>query len=276
MKTEPSVSPAAATGSLEEIIAQFPANDAATAGQLFEGLLRLGGGALATLCGQLVPLGEGDDNPARYALTGLARYVTRPCCDGADRDLVEGALLEGLRSAKKPEVQAFLLRQLQQCGTNDSVTDIAGLLDNNAIASHAILALDAIDTWRARRALSKALRRTEGETQLQILSALADEGSDWRVTHAARARIEANPDANEYVLLLSILVKAAGDHAHKDLIGAMDREEPHIRKAALAYAAPMMDRYAEKMWRKKLRDPDLPDAVKREIGKLLAAPGSGE
>lgn len=260
----------AATAEVDTLIAQFPAHDAAAANQLFDALIDLGEDAIEDLCDRLVPMGEGDDNPARYALVGLARYASRPDA-GHDREVVEEGLLEGLENTKKPEIQAFLLRQLQQCGTNNTVSEISGLLESPAVASHTILTLDAIDTWRARRALTKALRKTTGDTQLQILAALADNGHNGRVTRTARARLHANPDADEYVHLLSILVDVAGDKAHADLIAAMDREEPRIRKAALGHAATMMDRYAERKWRKKVLDKQLPDAVKRDIGALLAS-----
>lgn len=259
----------AATASVDDILAQFPANDAAQANKLFDALLGEGEGAIAGLCGQLVPLGAGDDNAIRFALNGLARYTSRPGA-GHYRAVVEEALLEGLEDAKNPEVQAFLLRQLQQCGGNETVSEIGELVVHSAVSSHAILALDTIDTWRARRTLTKALNKTEGDTQLEILSALADEGSNWRAVQTIRKRLAGNPPAGETVHLLSILVEMADDNAHRDLIAAMDREEPRIRKAALAYAAPMMDRYAVKKWEKKTLDKDLPDEVKREIGNLLA------
>jgi len=257
-----------AVAGVDEIIAQFPANDAVQANRLFDALIAEGENAITDLCGQLAPLGDGDDNSVRYALNGLARYASRPGA-GQDRALVEEALLEGLEKTKQPEVQAFLLRQLQQCGGNETVSEINDLVANSAVSSHAILVLDTIDTWRARRALTKALKKTQGDTQLEILSALADEGSNWQAVQTIRRRLSGNPPADETVHLLSILVSMAGDNAHRDLISAMDREEPRIRKAALAYAEPMMDQYAIRRWEKKTLDKNIPDAVKREIGVLL-------
>lgn len=261
------VAPVAAA-TVDEIVAQFPAANAADANALFDALIAEGDDAITTLCGRLVPLGEGDDNPARFALSGLARYASRPDA-GGDRAVVEEGLLEGLEEARNAEVQAFILRQLQQCGSNETVSEIDELLVNSAVASHTILALDTIDTWRARRTLTRALRKTHGDTQLEILSALADEGSNMRAVQTARKRLAANPEADEYVHLLSILVEMAGDNAHRDLIAAMGREESRVRQAALSYATPMMDAYAAKQWRKALLDPKLSDEAKREIGALL-------
>lgn len=264
----------AATAEVDEIIAQFPANDAEQANELFEALLEAGEDAIAGLCETLVPLGEGDDNAARYALTGLARYTSRPDAGRRDQDTVEEALLAGLERADDPEVRAYLLRQLQQCGSGSAVSGIAEFLDDDAVASHAILALDAIDAWRARRALVKALKTTDGDTQLQVLAALSDKGG-WRVARVIRGRLEAQPEANEYVHLLSMLVAIAGDNAHPELIAAMDRQEPRIRQTALAHAAPLMDGRAARKWRKKVMQDGVSDTVKREIGELIAAYDAG-
>lgn len=261
-----------APADVDELIAQFPAENAGDAGRLFDALLAEGDAAIAGLCDRLVPMGEGDDNAERYALTGLARYASRPDA-GNDQDIVEDALLAGLEQARDPEVQAYLLRQLQQCGSNASIGAIRGLVENSLVASHAILALDAIDTWRARRALAGLLNDTRGQTQIEVLSALADNGSNWRVTRAIRERLETNPETDEYVHLLSILVAVAGDNATRDLIAAMDQNDPRIRKAAFTHAGPLLDDYAARKWRKKVRNKDLPDAVKREIGAFLVAEG---
>ncbi|MCF6287024.1 MAG: hypothetical protein L3K26_17835, partial [Candidatus Hydrogenedentes bacterium] len=200
MKTTPRFPSDLNAESVATIIAQFPANDATSANQLFDALLAEGNDALVDLCGELVPQGGGDDNAARYALTGLARYVSRPDADSG-RDIVEEALLEALENANNVEVQAFLLRQLQQCGGNETVSEIGVLLLDDTTASYAILTLDAIGTHKARKVLTKALKKTTGKTQLQILSVLANNGSNHNAARTAESRLE-GADANECVHLL--------------------------------------------------------------------------
>ncbi|MDP1602665.1 MAG: HEAT repeat domain-containing protein, partial [Legionella sp.] len=245
---------APATAGVDEIIAQFPAPNAEEADALFDALLVEGEEAITGLCGQLVPMGEGDDNAVRYALTGLARHASRPDAGDA-QDTVEDALLAGLANAVDPEIQCFLLRQLQQCGTNASVNAIDEFLLDDAVASNAILALDALGTRKAKRALTQALNETTGTTQLQLLSVLSDDGRNRTAARVATQRLDSTADANEYVHLLSILVALKSNGANDHLIAAMDREEPRIRKAALSHAAPLTDRFAERKWRKKLADP---------------------
>ena len=224
----------AQAATVNEIIAQFPAQDAATANGLFEQLLELDDDALEGLCARLVPLGAGDDNPARYALTGLARYVSRPGAD--DRDDVEEALLAGLKKNEDPECRAFLLRQLQQCGSDKSVRPAARLLKDEANASHAILVLDTLGTKKANRALTKGLRTKSSATQLQLFSALADNGSNSKAAKAIRKRLKANPEADEQVHLLSILVRLEGEAAEEDVTEALKSDQPRVAQAAAGFA----------------------------------------
>jgi len=225
---------AAQAATVDEIIAQFPAQDAATANALFEALLDLDDNALEGLCARLVPFGAGDDNAARYALTGLARYVSRPGAD--DRDDVEEALLEGLKKNTDSECRAFLLRQLQQCGGDETVSEIGGLLQDEAVASYAILTLDAIGTKKATKALTKGLKKSSDATQLQILSALADNGANRTASKVIRKRIGSEPDALEYIHLLSILVSLEGKKAWDVLNAAIESEDTRIATASMNFA----------------------------------------
>lgn len=236
---------AAQAATVDEIIAQFPAQDAATANSLFDQLLAMDDDAIEELCTRLVPLGAGDDNAVRYALTGLARYLSRSVYNESQltmpnfevqRAEVEEALLEGLKLNKDPECRAFLLRQLQQCGSDESVKPVARLLKDEANASHAILVLDTLGTEKANRALTKGLRTKSGATQFQILSALADNGSNPKAAKAIRKRLKANPSADEQVHLLSILVRLEGKAAGDDVAAALKSDQSRVAQAAVGFA----------------------------------------
>ena len=236
---------AAQAATVDEIIAQFPAQDAATAIGLFDQLLAMDDDAIEELCTRLVPLGAGDDNAARYALTGLARYLSRSVYNESQltmpnfevqRAEVEEALLEGLKLNKDPECRAFLLRQLQQCGSDESVKSVARLLKDEANASHAILVLDTLGTEKANRALTKGLRTKSSATQLQIFSALANNGENPKAAKAVRKRLAANPAADEQVHLLSILVRLEGKAAGEDVTAALKSDQPRVAQAAVGFA----------------------------------------
>jgi hypothetical protein len=226
---------AAQAATLDEIIAQFPAKDAATANALFDQLLAMDDDAIEELCTRLVSLGAGDDNAVRYAITGLARYVSGPDLE-ASREVVEEALLEGLEANTDAECRAFLLRQLQQCGSDDSVKSVARLLKDEANASHAILVLDTLGTDNANRVLTKGLRTKSSATQLQILSALADNGANRTASRVIRKRIEAGPEKNEYIHLLSILVRLEGKKAWDVLDAALKSEDTRVGTASVNFA----------------------------------------
>ena len=219
---------------LDEIIAQFPAKDAATSTPLFDQLLATDG-AIETLAKRLVPLGAGDDNPARNAITGLARYVSRPGAESS-RAKVEEDILEALEASTNPECKAFLLRQLQQCGSNKTVSEIGGLLQDEAVASYAILTLDSIGTPKATKALTKGLKKTSGLTQLQILSVLANNGPNRNASKVVRKRLATNPAMDEYVNLLSILVRLDGKKASKEVSAALKSDQPRVVQAAKGFA----------------------------------------
>lgn len=253
---------------LDEIITQFPAKDAASSSALFDQLLATDG-AIETLATRLVPLGAGDDNPARYAITGLARYVSRPGAE-ASRAKVEEDILEALEASTNPECKAFLLRQLQQCGGNETVSEIGGLLTDESFASYAALTLDSIGTAKATKVLTKGLRKTSGTTQLQILSVLANNGANRTASNVVRKRLAAAPEMDEYVNLLSILAKLEGTKAQDAFIAAMDRPEPRCRKAALGLAVESLDAAASRKWQKKMDAPGTSAEVKAEIAALLA------
>lgn len=278
---------AAHAATVDEIIAQFPAQDAATANALFDQLLAMDDDAIEELCTRLVPLGAGDDNAARYALTGLARYVSGPGVE-AGREAVEEALLEGLEANTDAECRAFLLRQLQQCGSDEIVSEIGTLLEDEANATHAILTLDAIGTKKATRVLTKGLKKTSGATQLQILSVLANNGPNRSASKVVRDRLGANPAADEYVHLLSILVSLEGIKANDALIAAVDRPEPRCQQAALGLANELLPPYmmkcvppilglpgkskvehAREQWRTKMDAPGTTEEMKTKIGTLL-------
>ncbi|MBX3180039.1 MAG: hypothetical protein KF886_22035 [Candidatus Hydrogenedentes bacterium] len=259
---------AAPAADVDAIMAQFPAPGPAQANGLFDALIDAGEDTIASLCDRLVPLGATDDNAPRYALTGLARYASRPDA-GRDRDVVEDALLNGLDRAKHPDIQSFLIRQLQQCGTNRSVSALRDFVAHEQLASDAILALEAIGTAKARRALAAQLSRTSGDTQLRVIAALAGDGKHRRAARAIRNRLEAGADANETVHLLSLLASVAGAGAHPDLIDAAGHEAPRVRKAALLHAAELMDARAARKWRKALDNGDLPDDAKAAVMAML-------
>jgi hypothetical protein len=161
--------------------------------------------------------------------------VSRPGAE-ASRAKVEEEILEALEASTNHECKAFLLRQLQQCGSDETVSEIGGLLQDEAVASYAILTLDSIGTKKATRALTKGLKKTSGLTQLQILSVLANNGPNRNASKVVRKRLATKPGADEQVHLLSILVRLEGKAAEDDVTSALKSDQPRVAQAAVGFA----------------------------------------
>ncbi|MGD0094363.1 MAG: HEAT repeat domain-containing protein, partial [Planctomycetota bacterium] len=200
---------AAATG---EVLAKFPAASIAEGQALAADLVKLGPAGVKEICGQLMEPGQGDDSKARFALHGIVLQVTRPGAD-AERLMAEGAVLEALAAAQKPEVKAFLLEQLKLVGKDAAVAQLSGFLADERLCEPATQALLQIRTPAAGAALSKALPEAKGKNLVTIVRALGE----LREKSAAKALLPlaAGEDAvlrqSAWFALANIADPAAGE-----------------------------------------------------------------
>ena len=128
---------------VSSILERFPADKPAARDALCAELLGLGPGAVAEVCTRVQPPGKGDDSRARYALNGLAVYVTRP---GATKERAPfaRALLGCLDKARDAQVAAFLLSQVQVAGRQESVRPLQKYLVDESLAGPAAATLVTI------------------------------------------------------------------------------------------------------------------------------------
>lgn len=153
------------------IVAEMPAPDAERGQALAKRIIDLGPGAVREICGMLKEPGKGDDAKARVALHGLALYVVRPGAE-AERRTYEGALIEALEAESRPELEAFLIRQLQLVGGDRAVRPLAKLLADDRLCEPATQALLRISTREAVAALRRALPSAKGRNLVTIVRAL--------------------------------------------------------------------------------------------------------
>lgn len=163
---------AAAQDSLEGLLAQFPAQSTEQAAQLGAQLAALGPGAVQTLANTLVPAGGGDDNAARFALSGLAKYAGSRGHE-PERAMLSQALCGALLQARNTEVQTFLIGLLEWVGQDEAAPALAACLDNEALIEPASRALSAVGTPKACEALASALAQAQGPSLVSLLNALA-------------------------------------------------------------------------------------------------------
>jgi hypothetical protein len=154
----------------EALLAQYPAQSSAEADALAEAWLAMDDAALAGLLDQLVPAGEGDDVAARFAVSGLAKYVTASGQDGA-RPRIEAVVAKALAASPPEEVAAFLVRQLALAGTDASVPVLSTLLQGT-LCGPAAQALASIGTPAAKEALHLVQAKAADACLLAIEQAL--------------------------------------------------------------------------------------------------------
>ncbi|NIA12684.1 MAG: DUF1080 domain-containing protein [Nitrospiraceae bacterium] len=163
--------PAQAQPELNQLLAEMPAKGTVEGDRINEQLVALGHDAIVKTCGMLVAPGAGDDLNARFALSGLAKYVGDKGRE-AERRVVAAALLDGLKAASDDEVKAFLIRQLQLAGREEAVTPLSAYLADDRLCGPATQALLAIGTPAASDALAAALPGATGARRVTLITAL--------------------------------------------------------------------------------------------------------
>jgi HEAT repeat protein len=155
------------------LLARFPAVDSAGRDSLCGELISLGPKAVEDVCGRVLPPGAGDDSAARFAINGLAVYVTRA---GAEKErlLFVGALLRATELVASKDVKAFLISQVQWAGGKESVKPLAKYLTDEALAEPAAQALLAGQRPEAAAAFMKALDSAPPAAKVTIIKALGE------------------------------------------------------------------------------------------------------
>jgi HEAT repeat protein len=155
------------------LLARFPAANAAEKDALCGEILGLGPGAIEEICGRVLPPGAGDDTASRFALNGLAVYVTRAGAE-KERGLFSRGLLAAIGKAPDKEVQAFLISQIQIAGGKESVKPLARFLSDGRLGEPAAQALLANRQPGTAGVFLKALDSAPGAAKITILKALGE------------------------------------------------------------------------------------------------------
>ncbi|MBI2422030.1 MAG: HEAT repeat domain-containing protein [Candidatus Hydrogenedentes bacterium] len=291
----------AAAADLEGLLKQLPGKDYAGTARVCEAIVAEGADAIAGLCARLVPLGKGDDNAVRYALSGMAKHVTRAGAAN-ERETYVAGLVAGLAQQPEPECKAFILQQLQFAGTDTAVTAIAPLVNDAGVTNEAIMALTAIGTPVAADALKTAEAGAGDAVKANIGFALAR-----MATSPAEVTASSVPESTEGVILperfieardlaqagktrkaarickellqthvppviciqiLDLAVSIEGGKAQPVLMGLMNHHGAECRQAALTHAAKLLNKSSIKKW-ERIQKKAAPE-VQAEIAAMLA------
>ena len=158
-----------------DVLAQIPIQKQAEYNKLIADLSATGEEGVISLVKMIKAPGQGSNSKVDYALSGLSHYVTAKGQESS-RKVVAEAYVKALGMVQDAETQAFIIRQLQIVGGEESVEALAGFLNDERLSGPAARALSSIGSDSAKGALEKALMQRMGsaETQENIINALGD------------------------------------------------------------------------------------------------------
>ena len=156
-----------------EIIKDLPADSYEEGQEVCEKLLA-GGPATIELLVAMVgqEFGDPDGVQPKYALRGMVHHASRPGAD-EQRKMLAKTLAGQLDADHSDELKAFVVRQLQLCGSADEVPALAKLLSSDRLCDPAAQALSAIGGSQVEKALNSALSGATGSRKVTIEQAIA-------------------------------------------------------------------------------------------------------
>lgn len=159
---------------VQDVINKFPAVNAANRDLFAQELLQLGSKGIVKTCRLLVPAGAGDDAKVRFALHGIATFVNNPG-EEENRQMYARALIKVLDSADMDkEVKAFIIRQIQLVGKQESISPLAKFLVDEQLCDPAAQALVSIGTDEAEKVLLESFDHASRLNRITIIKALGE------------------------------------------------------------------------------------------------------
>lgn len=165
-----------------DVLAQMPAEQQAEYNKLINDLKGTGEEGVLMLVNRMNAPGKGSNAQVDYALSGLTHFVAAKGEESA-RLIIANAYIKALEMVNERETKAFIIRQLQLLGGDESVDALAAYLGEESLSGPASRALAAIGTENAGKALKAGLMRRMGtpKTQKDIIVAIGEaqvEGSE--------------------------------------------------------------------------------------------------
>jgi HEAT repeat protein len=227
---------------VSSILERFPAKTSAARDGLCAEILKLGPAAVREICGRVLASEAGDDSKARFAVNGLAIYVTRPGAE-SERALFARALLASVAGSRDKNVAAFLLSQIQAAGKKESIRPLAGYLADETLAGPAAAALRTIGGPEAARALLKSLDAAPPAARSAIIKSLGELRSREAVKKILRYAESAEEGLRRTALfaLANIGDPAAGPILSKSRVAASFRERAQAPSLYLLFARRLVE-----------------------------------
>ncbi|MCH8127368.1 DUF1080 domain-containing protein [candidate division KSB1 bacterium] len=211
---------------IEKLISRLPARDDFEREYLFGSIIRFGSAGIQQIC---LKLDTEDDTQAQLALNGLATYVTRPNAEN-ERKLFTKGIGVALKSSSNFNISAFLIRQLQFAGGDESVELLAKYLTDNRLCEPATRALLSIGTPKAEKGFIKTLSKINASNRITIIKALGEFRSQSAVS---QIREYANSNNRDLKMASLYALANIGDSASKDILDKNLSESSGFEKAKI-------------------------------------------
>ncbi|MDR0748866.1 MAG: DUF1080 domain-containing protein [Tannerellaceae bacterium] len=158
-----------------DVLAQMPAGNQTGYNKQTGDLASTGEDGILLLVKMINPPGQGSNAAVDYALSALSLYVTENGRENA-RLTTANAYIKALDMVSERETKAFIIRQLQVTGKDESVDALARFLNQEDLSGPAARALAAIGTEKATLALQASLLRRMGtpKTQRDVILAIGE------------------------------------------------------------------------------------------------------
>ncbi|WP_280744193.1 MULTISPECIES: family 16 glycoside hydrolase [unclassified Parabacteroides] len=155
-----------------DVLAQMPVNNQQDYNKQLGDLVSTGEEGILILVNMIHAPGQGSNAQVDYALSGLSHYVMESGKESA-RLTTAKAYIKALEQVNERETKAFIIRQLQIVGKDESVDALARYLNMEDYSGPASRALASIGTEKATQALQASLLRRMGTSKTQRDAILA-------------------------------------------------------------------------------------------------------
>ncbi len=167
--------------------------------------------------------------PVVYALSGWSAYVSEPGREEARQAFASG-LVRALQKSTDPEIKAFYIRLLQQCGGQESVKTLTDLLDDKRLGDPARCALEAITDAKDGFPVVYAGAPV---TRMGKLYDLVESRGAAAMPQLLKAATD--PDRNYRNAALRFATPYANDGFYKDLIAKLPKAKPEVKTDLVTY-----------------------------------------
>jgi len=156
---------------LNDLVNHLPVTDSIESTLIYNAILAYGEEGVVEISKQLESENQQNQIQARWALNGLAVYVTDKRREAQRESYVLG-LKKALNLSLNSDNKVFIINQFQIAGGNESVSILSAYLDDPILFEPAIQALTVIGSESAGEVLLNALPTAAGKQKVALIRAL--------------------------------------------------------------------------------------------------------